>query len=495
MNLRRLTNLTLLAVYIAVLSVVQSDVSSADPRVRSSNHRINPVRNHYNGIRKQRENRFNTFRERQLQFQQRWSNTKQNLSPESPPKLATALKEVSEKATPEPNPMPADISEEPVDFPEESGDFQKEPEVILTGGPSTDPLQQDDQVATAQYVESFDTDPVPQPPSRLGHFSVDQTKTSIEEEENDAQSDTISNGTYDCDGTSECCAYGCDGGCRNWAQFFTFHGGVQGYKGPRNRGLDGSFGFHEGMNLGIPVPCFHGLGIQLGFEATQSNLSGAAFTADDRNQIFLTTGIYQRTDCGIQAGVVWDYLHDEWLDVIEVEQMRGELSWVDPCGHEIGFRFAANTSHDNLQEGDYGDSNGFYFFDSAPTQIRTTEYYAFFYRFTHPCGGDGQLFGGWSEDGDGLLGGDTTVPITDNWAVRGAFSYLIPDEDSQTYSQSYSSYQAGHEQESWNIGISLVWYPGCNSRQGRCNPYRPLFNVANNGTLFIDHDSSSRGDQ
>ena len=138
MNLRRLTNLTLLAVYIAVLSVVQSDVSSADPRVRSSNHRINPVRNHYNGIRKQRENRFNTFRERQLQFQQRWSNTKQNLSPESPPKLATALKEVSEKATPEPNPMPADISEEPVDFPEESGDFQKEPEVILTGGPSTD---------------------------------------------------------------------------------------------------------------------------------------------------------------------------------------------------------------------------------------------------------------------------------------------------------------------------------------------------------------------
>ena len=44
----------------------------------------------------------------------------------------------------------------------------------------------------------------------------------------------------------------------------------------------------------------------------------------------------------------------------------------------------------------------------------------------------------------------------------------------------------GNVGESWNVGISFVWYPHCNSRPG-CNSYhRPLFHVANNNWMLTD---------
>ena len=52
---------------------------------------------------------------------------------------------------------------------------------------------------------------------------------------------------------------------------------------------------------------------------------------------------------------------------------------------------------------------------------------------------------------------------------------FIPEESSMT---------TGHVEEGWNVGIGLVFFPGCNT------PYtldynRPLFNVADNGTMFL----------
>jgi hypothetical protein len=45
---------------------------------------------------------------------------------------------------------------------------------------------------------------------------------------------------------------------------------------------------------------------------------------------------------------------------------------------------------------------------------------------------------------------------------------------------------AGHVNEAWGIGINLVWYPGARAYQELANPFRPLFNVADNATMIID---------
>ena len=85
------------------------------------------------------------------------------------------------------------------------------------------------------------------------------------------------------------------------------------------------------------------------------------------------------------------------------------------------------------------------------------------------------MFGGFTGDQDGLLGGDIRLPVNGRWALEANFTYLIPEESSMT---------TGHVEEGWNVGIGLVFFPGCNT------PYtldynRPLFNVADNGTMFL----------
>ena len=116
-------------------------------------------------------------------------------------------------------------------------------------------------------------------------------------------------------------------------------GGVQGFTGPANRGGSGSFGFHEGFNWGLPLG---GLAWQWGANWTQNNFDGSIFTADQRNQILLTAGLFRRVDWGLQGGVVVDYLHDDWYTTANLLQLRGELSWVYPYAHELGFWFATS---------------------------------------------------------------------------------------------------------------------------------------------------------
>ena len=118
-------------------------------------------------------------------------------------------------------------------------------------------------------------------------------------------------------------------------------GGVQGFKNNSNRGADGSFGFHEGVNFGTSarnVVFPPSIGFQLGFQATQTNLDGASFTLQERNQTFLTTGIFRRGDYGLQGGIVFDYLWDDWYYDLNVGQIRGEISMAVSERTSYGFR-------------------------------------------------------------------------------------------------------------------------------------------------------------
>lgn len=254
-------------------------------------------------------------------------------------------------------------------------------------------------------------------------------------------------------------------------------GGVQGFKSPANRGLDGSFGFYEGLNYTAPLPCrpCSDIWLQAGFQVAHSNLSGASFTTDRRDQYFFTAGVYRRVDCGLQWGAVFDYLHDEWDVAFDVSQIRGEISWVYPYRDEIGIWFTSS-----LRDVDVTLPN------TGAITLETSDVYAFFYRHQFAeCygGGQGRVFAGFTGQSDGIVGSDVLFPISDRLAFTGEFTYLIPDENTVAGGRLGS----GNFGESWNVSIGLVWYPGrCRSDCDGNRYNRALLNVANNGSMLIN---------
>lgn len=255
-------------------------------------------------------------------------------------------------------------------------------------------------------------------------------------------------------------------------------GGVQGFTGPKNRGQTGSFGFHEGFNWGMPVPCMSNcLGMQFGARFAQSNLSAAEFTPENRHQVFLTGGLFRRVDWGLQAGIVFDYLHDDWYNETSLTQLRAEVGWVFPCSHEIGFWMTSSLDEETATS---------QVFTSPAVSVlinetwEATDLYAFYYRhhFQEWEGATGRVYAGFSGAADGVIGTDFHVPLTCDLALEAGFTYLVPE-------QAEGPAGAGNEQESWNLAVSLVWYPGCGTAFGKSYT-SPLFNVADNGSFMVD---------
>ena len=158
-------------------------------------------------------------------------------------------------------------------------------------------------------------------------------------------------------------------------------------------GETASFGFHYGLNWGVPVPCMPNqpIGMQLGYRGVSSNYSGASFTEDSRDQSFITAGLFRRVDWGLQGGVVVDILSDKWYyDDLSLTQLRGELSWVFPQCHELGAFFTAGTKTNEV-------ASTMWVNDQQQTTVieeyEPTDLIAFFYRrrFEAVGGGYGRL--------------------------------------------------------------------------------------------------------
>jgi len=290
-------------------------------------------------------------------------------------------------------------------------------------------------------------------------------------------------GFGDCGGCGQCGSCvgmtGCgDGGsefsrpCSSWwARDLSIFAGVQGFKGPPDRGRVGNFGLHEGINFGAPLGGWHGLGYQFGFLAAQSNFSGdqaVQVRRSGRTQTFGTAGIFRRSLCGgWDWGIAFDLAHDNYYDKTDLKQIRTETNFSRHGNWQVGYWGAYGVDTDNIQ------------INANAILLEPTDQFAFFYRRFFEHGGDGRIWAGLSGDGDGVLGAEAQVPLGHGWALENRINYLIPREGRGA---------VGMAEESWSLSVRIVWYLGQSSRCAMESPYRPMFNVADNSMFMTDID-------
>lgn len=248
--------------------------------------------------------------------------------------------------------------------------------------------------------------------------------------------------------------------------------GAHAFKSAPDLAANSNFGFHEGFNAGGPLGDPWGIGWQFGFRAAHSDFSGMRvvdyYDPGNRNQFFLTTGLFRRQlECGLQWAVVFDYLHDNYYASADLQQLRTEMSWKFPCQHELGFWGAFMTGDDRY---DYGRGTQRNFRDVEPRDL-----YAFFYRKSWDCGGEGRIYGGFTGQGDGLMGVDLLVPVGQSFGVEAGFCYLAPK---------HKNSPQGLQNESWALTISLIWYPVRGNACALADPFRPVLPVADNRFLI-----------
>lgn len=242
---------------------------------------------------------------------------------------------------------------------------------------------------------------------------------------------------------------------------------------------DSSHGFFGGFNLGFPLNAVTGglLSGQVGIRSVQTNFNGNEFSAENRDQLFITAGFFRRVDYGFQAGVVADILHEEWFSENDLVQIRGEAGWVFGGGRSFGFRFATNTQ-DDITSGTFGGNT----FTDLVTS--TDDNYRFFIRGERPSSGYGEIFVGWSDLDQTVVGLDFDVAVTERVGVQAGFTYYLTDEGLPAGTTNLAG---GNSDESFNVFVGLVLRPRGRSYYDSYD--RPLFSVADNGSFLITREN------
>ena len=235
---------------------------------------------------------------------------------------------------------------------------------------------------------------------------------------------------------------------------------------------DASFGFYGGFNFGMPL-CKLTCGVvsgQVGVRAVSTEFDGNSFFDDNRDQTFFTAGFFRRVDYGLQFGVVADVLREEWFTETETVQIRGDLAWVYPSGSAFGFRFTS-AAQDDVTDGIINGNRVI----GLGTDIIDT--YRFYYRHTVACGGYSDISLGWSNDDHFVFAMAYDMPLSETWAVQSSLTYLAGEDVPPAVAF------AGNGNEVWNLNVGFAWRP--RGRSWYRSYDRPLFDVADNGTMII----------
>lgn len=269
-----------------------------------------------------------------------------------------------------------------------------------------------------------------------------------------------------------------------WYRDFTASVGVTAFQNESNLGLNGNFGTNEYLNWSMPFWNAFGIGWQLGARGVQSNFqrstvtntnTGNTFQTNARDQVFVTTGFFTRAfeGRGLQGGAVYDYLHDSYFDNVNVSQLRAETSYVWGY-HELGFWGAFNIGEEASIFGPVTKTQG---------EASTENLYTGFYRLQFGDANEWRIWGGATASQAGIVGSSMRAPMSKSWALEGTFTYLIPGRTEQ-FGELVPGVTVASAPSAWNVSLNVVYYPARRSRRSLASPYRPLFDVADNGSMI-----------
>ncbi len=143
----------------------------------------------------------------------------------------------------------------------------------------------------------------------------------------------------------------------------------------------------------------------------------------------MTGGLFRRVDYGLQYGLVFDYLNEDWYFQGDSTQLRGEVSWRSEGCHVYGFQYMAGTN-DDTSTTFISDGAGNVITDTIA--FEPTDQYRFFYRRLLNQSGSWDTFAGWTDRDDGLIGTNLSLPLRRLLLLSAGATYLIPnDEDSR----------------------------------------------------------------
>jgi len=290
------------------------------------------------------------------------------------------------------------------------------------------------------------------------------------------------------------CGGQCCGSCQDCGPRFgidTFFG-VNAVKNPLDDTRGNNFGLLASASVGMKA--MGNIGFQIGGSFAAYDLHGRHTSASGRSleveqQTFVTAGVFKRANlsCGDcwTWGVVWDYFTadgfgEDGRTGPNLHQIRAQIGYAINCCNEVGFM--GNTGIDN---GTIFDS------DNPNARVNILDQYTAYWKRTWCNCAETTFYAGVpsGEPSEFVFGFTGVVPLDCNFALVGGWHYVLPsvsgggDFPNAVLSPNYRD-------EIWNVYFGMSYAPGKYSRC--CNPWMPLMQVANNGTMPMVADPNER---
>jgi hypothetical protein len=261
-----------------------------------------------------------------------------------------------------------------------------------------------------------------------------------------------------------------------WADNLALYLGLNGSKGPEDLGINANFGFRTAVNWGLPVWQEYGLGVQVGsalnYSRTAVRVLRSVDGTRDRWENFSTGGVFQRAPCGINWGLVYDFVDERYYSSLTLGQWRGQVGYNLTDNDEVG-AWGAWREH-----GEAAAVAGEAFSLEPILQANL------FWRHTWPNEAVTRLWVGVAEEHGCFLlvapgespvhhpvvfGADIYVPLNDYLALYGEANFITPN-DSGTVTAFFG----------------FAFYPGGGAKAASRSRFAPYLPLANNPSFAID---------
>lgn len=262
----------------------------------------------------------------------------------------------------------------------------------------------------------------------------------------------------------------------SWLENVSFFGGLDGSKQPQDLGVNANMGGRFSFNWGTPLLEEWGLGMQAGFAYSFADAAVQVLPrlegTDERNQYFVTLGLFERTDFGLNISGGYDILWEDYYDRFQFGQWRGRAGYELTSNDEVGAWFTI------ADRGDSGSVLG------IPLHLRPISQVNAFWRHTWSTGGwttfwigaarkHGRFVLGLPDDppvqNAFVYGADLHLPLNNWLALFGEANFITPPD-----SGTVDAY------------LGIVLYPGGGAFTAQRRKFNPLMPVASNPTFAVD---------